>query len=66
MQAFKCHYRSARWSTRRYFDHVKEVLVTFASAPRQFYCTPPPCPTPTAPPVTLGEPHTHQVNITAS
>ncbi|KAI5617979.1 kit ligand b, partial [Silurus asotus] len=51
MQAFKCHYQSARWSTRRYFDHVKEVLVTFASTPHQFYCTPPPCPTPTAPPV---------------
>ncbi|KAG7320477.1 hypothetical protein KOW79_016330 [Hemibagrus wyckioides] len=52
MQAFECHYRTARWSTRRYFDHIKEVLVTFASTPRQFYCTPPPCPTPTAPPVT--------------
>ncbi|KAF4079809.1 hypothetical protein AMELA_G00182550 [Ameiurus melas] len=52
MQAFKCHYRSARWSTRRYFDHVKEVLVTFASTPHQFYCTPPPCPTPTASVVT--------------
>ncbi|KAF7693870.1 kit ligand b [Silurus meridionalis] len=51
MQAFKCHYQSARWSTRRYFDHVKEVLVTFTSTPHQFYCTPPPCPTPTAPPV---------------
>ncbi|KAF5897179.1 kit ligand b, partial [Clarias magur] len=52
MQAFKCHYRSARWSTRRYFDHVKEVLVTFASTPHQFYCTPPSCPSPTTPPVT--------------
>ena len=53
MQAFKCHYRSVRWSTRRYFDHVKEVLVAFASAPHQFHCTPPPCPT--VPPITTGE-----------
>ncbi|KAI4884342.1 hypothetical protein NFI96_015520, partial [Prochilodus magdalenae] len=53
MQAFKCHYRSVRWSTRRYFDHVKEVLVTFNSAPHQFHCTPPPCPT--APPITPGQ-----------
>ncbi|XP_036433514.1 kit ligand b isoform X2 [Colossoma macropomum] len=53
MQAFKCHYRSVRWSTRRYFGHVKEVLVAFASAPLQFHCTPPPCPT--VPPITTGQ-----------
>ncbi|KAL7882515.1 hypothetical protein SRHO_G00001730 [Serrasalmus rhombeus] len=53
MQAFKCHYRSVRWFTGRYFGHVKEVLVAFASAPRQFHCTPPPCPT--VPPITTGQ-----------
>ncbi|XP_060759366.1 kit ligand b isoform X2 [Neoarius graeffei] len=51
MQAFKCHYRSTRWSTRRYFDHVKKVLVTFTSNPHQLDCIPPPCPTATAPPL---------------
>ncbi|XP_062864097.1 kit ligand b [Trichomycterus rosablanca] len=54
MQAFKCHYRSARWSTKHYFDHVKEVLQMFASTPHQFNCTPPPCRTSTAPPITPG------------
>lgn len=53
MQVFKCHYQSESWSTRRYFDHVKEVLGAFASAPRQFHCIPPPCPT--VPPITPGQ-----------
>ncbi|XP_072530029.1 kit ligand b [Salminus brasiliensis] len=60
MQVFKCHYQSVSWSTRRYFDHVKEVLVTFALAPRQFHCTPPPCPT--VPPITPGQSSQKHVN----
>ncbi|XP_076861394.1 kit ligand b [Brachyhypopomus gauderio] len=54
MQVFQCHYRRGRWSTRRYFNHVKEVLIAFASMPHQFHCVPPPCDVTTSPPRTPG------------
>ncbi|XP_066525330.1 kit ligand b isoform X2 [Hoplias malabaricus] len=54
MQVFKCHYRNVSWTSRRYFDHVKEVLKrSFSPAPPQFHCTLPPCPT--VPPTTPGQ-----------
>uniref|UniRef100_A0A4W4E912 Kit ligand n=1 Tax=Electrophorus electricus TaxID=8005 RepID=A0A4W4E912_ELEEL len=55
MQVFKCHYQSGKWSTRRYFDHVEEVLKASTSTPHQFHCTPPPCDVTPAPPRTPGQ-----------
>ncbi len=55
MQTFKCHYRRAKWPTKRYFTHVKEVLTAAGSTLGKFHdCTPPPCKTPPAP-FTPGE-----------
>ncbi|XP_050964121.1 kit ligand b [Labeo rohita] len=56
MQTFECHYRRGKWPTRRYFNHVKEVLTAAGSAMGKFQdCTPPPCQTPPAPPFTPGK-----------
>ncbi|KAL0196271.1 hypothetical protein M9458_009843, partial [Cirrhinus mrigala] len=53
MQTFECHYRRGKWPTRRYFNHVKEVLTAAGSTPGKFQdCTPPPCQAPPAPPFT--------------
>uniref|UniRef100_A0A672NTU4 Kit ligand n=1 Tax=Sinocyclocheilus grahami TaxID=75366 RepID=A0A672NTU4_SINGR len=56
MQTFECHYRRGKWPTRRYFNHVKEVLTAAGSTVGKFHdCTPPPCKTLPAPPFTPGE-----------
>ncbi|KAK2892937.1 hypothetical protein Q8A67_012925 [Cirrhinus molitorella] len=56
MQTFECHYRRGKWPTRRYFNHVKEVLTAAGSTLGTFHdCTPPPCQTPPAPPFTPGQ-----------
>ncbi|XP_026083217.1 kit ligand b [Carassius auratus] len=56
MQTFECHYRRGKWLTRRYFNHVKEVLTAAGSTLGKFHdCTPPPCKTPPAPPFTPGQ-----------
>lgn len=55
MQTFKCHYRRVKWPTRRYFAHVKEVLIAAGSTLGEIHhCTPPPCKTPGAAPFTPG------------
>ncbi|XP_043093692.1 kit ligand b [Puntigrus tetrazona] len=56
MQTFECHYRRGKWPTRRYFNHVKEVLTAAGSKLGDFNnCTPPPCKTPPAPAFTPGK-----------
>ncbi|TRY94831.1 hypothetical protein DNTS_021350 [Danionella cerebrum] len=54
MDKFHCHYRSAKWPTRRFFNHVKEVLTVAGSKLENFETcrefTPPPCKTLAAPP----------------
>ncbi|XP_058629725.1 kit ligand b isoform X2 [Onychostoma macrolepis] len=56
MQTFECHYRRGKWPTRRYFNHVKEVLTEAGSTLVKFHdCIPPPCKTPPAPPFTPGQ-----------
>ncbi|XDV24568.1 hypothetical protein PO909_028701 [Leuciscus waleckii] len=56
MQTFECHYKRVKWPTRRYFNHVKEVLAVAGSTLGEFrHCTPPPCQTPAAPPFTPGQ-----------
>uniref|UniRef100_A0A8C1LKQ8 Kit ligand n=1 Tax=Cyprinus carpio TaxID=7962 RepID=A0A8C1LKQ8_CYPCA len=56
MQTFECHYRKGKWATRRYFNHVKEVLTAAGSMLGKFNdCTPPPCKTLPAPPFTPGQ-----------
>ncbi|XP_057180339.1 kit ligand b [Triplophysa rosa] len=56
MQTFKCHYRRVKWPTRRYFAHVKEVLIAAGPTLGEIHhCTPPPCRTPAAAPFTPGK-----------
>ncbi|XP_067284166.1 kit ligand b [Pseudorasbora parva] len=56
MQTFECHYRRVKWPTRRYFNHVKEVLAEAGSTLGDIrHCTPPPCQSPAAPPFTPGQ-----------
>ncbi|XP_067247982.1 kit ligand b [Chanodichthys erythropterus] len=56
MQTFECHYKRGKWPTRRYFNHIKEVLAAAGSTGVEFrHCTPPPCQTPAAPPFTPGQ-----------
>ncbi|KAL2103026.1 hypothetical protein ACEWY4_002194 [Coilia grayii] len=54
MQAYECHFRTAHWPTKRYFDHVKEVLSVAANVSGVLECVPPPCTSTIPPPATPG------------
>ncbi|XP_053175190.1 kit ligand a [Scomber japonicus] len=45
MYDFECHYREERWQTSRYFDFVKDFLITAQHREDSDDCDPPPCPT---------------------